>query len=316
MKFNKNIPLLLKVYLLAISIFFAFRAVLFCTELHRINFDEVAVWTIIQSFIMGIRFDVVISGYILLLPALILLTQGITNTQSTVISKILFYWIFILFSICFLISSADIPYFNQFFERFTIDAFQWIENWELVISMIAQEPKYFLVSLPFIILEVIFFVLLKRIFSHKEQKQVAINLYLNVFISLLFVSLMFLGIRGRIQKKSPIRIGTAYFSNNSFLNKMGLNPVFTFMRSYLESKDSRNQPIDLMDKELAISKGATTPTNRLKRIHFANRKEGCAGYCFRKKTQYSTHPNGKHECCKNESTWKPQQPNSIFRQLV
>lgn len=254
MRFNKNIPLVLKVYLLAISVFFVFRVVLFCTELHRINFDEVAVWTIIQAFVMGLRFDIVISGYILLLPALVLLTQGITNTQNTVVSTILFYWIFIFFSIGFIISSADIPYFNQFFERFTMDAFQWVENWEFVLSMIAQEPSYFLASLPFILLEVIFFVLLKRIFHSKETKPVVINIYLNVFVSLLFVSLIFLGIRGRIEKKSPIRVGTAYFSNNAFLNKLGLNPVFTFMRSYLESKDSRNQPIDLMDKELAISK--------------------------------------------------------------
>ncbi len=118
--------------------------------------------------------------------------------------------------------------------------------------MIMQEPKYFLFFIPFIILEVVFFILLKKILFAKAQKQVKINLYFNIFISLVFLFLIFVGMRGRVQKKSPIRVGTAYFCENSFLNKLGLNPVFTFMRSYIDSKDSRNAVINLMDKKKAI----------------------------------------------------------------
>jgi hypothetical protein len=77
---------------------------------------------------------------------------------------------------------------------------------------------------------------------------------LNIFLSILVLSLMFLGIRGRIQKKSPIRIGTAYFSDNSFLNKLGLNPVFTLMRSYIDSKDHKNKVLNMMDNQIAIQK--------------------------------------------------------------
>ena len=63
---------------------------------------------------------------------------------------------------------------------------------------------------------------------------------------------MFLGIRGRIEEKSPIRIGTAYFSSNSFLNKLGLNPSFILIRSYLDSKDEDNRVVKFMDDKLAI----------------------------------------------------------------
>ncbi len=253
MKINKNIPLILKTYLLVLSISSIFRGILFLTELNRVDFKVVSTWTIIQSFIMGVRFDIVISGYILFIPALILIIKGIVNLRNHLIFKVLFYWIFILFSISFLIAAADIPYFNQFFERFSIGAFAWIENLDFVVNMIVQEPKYFLIIIPFIIIEIIFFRLLKRLFSNKEPKQTKINLYINIFSSLLFLSIMCLGIRGRIQKKSPIRIGTAYFSNNVFLNKLGLNPTFTLMRSYLDSKDKRNESIHLMDKQKAIN---------------------------------------------------------------
>ena len=265
MRINNNIQLILKTYLIVIFIFSAFRCILFFTELDRIDFDEVSTWTIIQSFIMGIRFDIVISSYILFIPALILLIEEIVNLRNRIIYKIIFYWIFILFSFSFLIAAADIPYFNQFFERFSIGAFEWINNFDFVVSMIIQEPKYFLIAIPFIFIELIFFVLLKRIFKLKEHKPVKINLYINIFLSLLVLSIMFVGIRGRIQKKSPIRIGTAYFSDNAFLNKLGLNPVFTLIRSGLDDLDVRNEQIDLIDKQIAIK--------NIRRYHNINSKE-------------------------------------------
>ncbi|TNE33135.1 LTA synthase family protein, partial [bacterium] len=64
--------------------------------------------------------------------------------------------------------------------------------------------------------------------------------------------LIILGIRGRTETKSPIRVGTAYFCNNPLLNKLGLNPNFTLIRSYLDSKIDYNQPIHLMDNQMAI----------------------------------------------------------------
>lgn len=253
MRVNRNIFLILKTYLLVIIIFSTYRVILFITELNRVDFDQVSTLTIIQSFIMGIRFDLVISGYILIFPALILLLQNILGLNISWVKHIMFYWIFTLFSVAFIISSADIPYFNQFYDRFSIGAFEWIENIDFVLSMIIQEPKYFLIIIPFIIIEVIFFFLLQKIFNNKEQKHFKINLYFNIIISIVFLFIIFIGIRGRVQKKSPIRIGTAYFSDNSFLNKLGLNPVFTLMRSYLDSKDGENGVINIIDKELAIN---------------------------------------------------------------
>jgi phosphoglycerol transferase MdoB-like AlkP superfamily enzyme len=42
--------------------------------------------------------------------------------------------------------------------------------------------------------------------------------------------------RGRISLKSPIRNGVAYFSTSPFINQLGLNPVFTFLKSTTEKK--------------------------------------------------------------------------------
>lgn len=253
MKINKTIVLIAKIYALVLSIFFVFRTLLFLSEIDRLDFAEVELMTILQSFVMGIRFDIVISGYILLIPALILLFLELIKVDSKLVKQIFFYWIFLLFTLGFAISAADIPFFNHFYDRFSVGAFQWIENLDFVVGMIVQEPKYFLVMVPFVLIEVFFYKRLKKIFSNYTQST-EINVYFNTIFSLIFLFIMFLGIRGRVEVKSPIRIGTAYFSDNSFLNKLGLNPVFTLMRSYIDQNSKKNKAINLMDGELAIEK--------------------------------------------------------------
>ena len=248
---NRSIRFILKIYLLALSVFSVFRIMLFLSEFDRIDEKEVAILTIIKSFIMGVRFDIVISGYILILPTLIFLTLELIGIKSKSIKQFFFYWIYILFTIAFTVSTADIPYFNQFYDRFSVGAFEWMESYKIVISMIFQEPKYFLFIIPYILLEIVFYILLKKIFEQENETQ-KINFFLNTFVSLIFLAIVFLGIRGRIEEKSPIRIGTAYFSNNSFLNKLGLNPSFTLIRSYLDSKDEDNRVVKFMDDKLAI----------------------------------------------------------------
>ena len=248
---NRSIRFILKIYLLALSVFSVFRIILFLSEFDRIDEKEVAILTIIKSFIMGVRFDIVISGYILILPTLIFLTLEVIGFRSKSIKQFFFYWIYILFTISFTVSTADIPYFNQFYDRFSVGAFEWMESYKIVISMIFQEPKYFLFIIPFILLQTVFYIFLKKIFEQENETQ-KINFFLNTFVSLIFLAIVFLGIRGRIEEKSPIRIGTAYFSSNSFLNKLGLNPSFILIRSYLDSKDEDNRVVKFMDDKLAI----------------------------------------------------------------
>lgn len=247
----RSILLILTTYALVLSIFFDFRLILFFTEIDRIDFSEDKILTILQAFLMGVRFDIVITGYILFIPALLLFVFEILNKNPKVIYKLSFYWIFILFTLAFIICSADIPYFNHFFSRFSIGAFEWMDSPGFVFNMIIQEPLYFIIVIPLVILIVLFFKILHKIFSRKHEVGNT-NVYVKILVSGLFLAIMFLGIRGRIQEKSPIRVGTAYFSNNSFLNQLGLNPVFTLMTSYLETQNERNKSIRLMEDQLAI----------------------------------------------------------------
>src|SRR6185503_15307369 len=136
----RNVSVILSVYGIALLLFSLFRLILFITEIGRLGGDT-GVADILFAFIMGIRFDLVITGYLLLIPFLVLSVLFISNRSSTIVNRILFYFVFISFMLAFFVSSADIPYFNQFFSRFSVTAFEWVNSPLFVVKMIVQEPR-------------------------------------------------------------------------------------------------------------------------------------------------------------------------------
>ncbi len=237
--------------------FTIFRTILFFTEIDRLDLTQANYLNILRAFFLGVRFDIVISGYIMLLPAVILLIQEVLHKYSQVVNRVIFYWVFILFSFGFLISAADVPYFNHFFKRFDVGAFEWMDSPVFVFQMIVEEPRYIFMIFPFVVIVWVYFKLLKDQFARFERNYTTPrreNKYVFIFVSLVLFSLILLGVRGRVEKKSPIRVGTAYFCDDPFLNQLGLNPVFTLFRSYLDAINVKNKPINLMDSGIALQK--------------------------------------------------------------
>ncbi|MBE2189650.1 MAG: sulfatase-like hydrolase/transferase [Candidatus Kapabacteria bacterium] len=250
----RNLIIISKLYFTFILICGAFRMLLFISEIDRLPSISECFSNILIAFLQGIRYDVVIAGYILLLPFIILTYMSVINRRSVIVDFTLRSFIFLAFGLVFLICAADIPYFGQFFQRFSIGAFQWAENLGFVSSMILQEPKYYLYSIPLIASIIILHFVLKKIFDFKYEFKSEKGYFLKSIIGILAILLIFVGIRGRIHHKSPITVGTAYFCDDALLNQLGLNPTFTLMRSYLDQLDERNTTIKLMDDELAIDK--------------------------------------------------------------
>ncbi len=180
MKKWPNIVIIVKTYLVAIAIFLIFRLILFFSELERINSFTEEFFKILVAFLMGIRFDVVISGYILVLPFIILSVLFILDKHYKWLYQVLFYWGFILFSLAFAICAADIPYFNQFFSRFSVTAFQWIDSPAFIFKMIIQEPRYFIIILPLLVFLFLFYKLLRKIFRVSPEEPARIHIALKI----------------------------------------------------------------------------------------------------------------------------------------
>ena len=249
---KQNLKLLLSLYLLVLVIFSIFRLLLFSLNFDKLTTDSIL--TVIQAFIMGVRFDIVISGYILFFPAILLFALAPIKARVKGVINGIRIFIFIVFSIAFSINAIDIPYFNQFFSRLTVGGFAWLTESPLfIIKMILEEPSYWIISIPLGLLIFAFYKVLKRIFTSYLNSESKIgNPILYIISALLVAGFIFLGVRGRIEKKSPIRVGTAFFSNDQMLNKLGLNPSFTLIRSYLNTMKKENQHIHLLNDQLAI----------------------------------------------------------------
>lgn len=256
-KYLKYIPphilYFIKVYLLGILIFFIFRLILFYTEINQINVINNPIPLVLKAFYMGWRFDTVISCYIIFLPFLIFSILSFLGLYSKIILNVTKYIIISLFSLAFFICAVDIPFFNYYFSRLNVIIFSWTKNASFGFKMVIQEKTYLVYFFIFIVLNIIYIAIFRLIKIEPFKKGNGIsNRIFHLFLSIIVLGVIFIGIRGRIEKKSPIRVGTAYFSNYSFINQLGLNPVFTLVQSFIESKNEVNNQIKLIDDREAI----------------------------------------------------------------
>lgn len=240
------------------SILFIFRLLLFILEInHTSNIpSEDKIWIVFQAFIMGFRFDTVICNYILLLPTFVIFVAHQINLETKLFSTVLKYYFILLFSIAFLISGIDLTYFHHFFSRFSVAGLQWADSPAFMFKMIIQEFDFWWVIFPIIISIFIFIKVINHItkkWNNETNFQLESNpRFSSILVSVLFLGLVFIGIRGRLEQKSPIRVGTAYFSNYAFINQLGLNPTFTYLRSYLDAQKNKEQTISVIDDKIAL----------------------------------------------------------------
>ena len=252
MKVPVFVRITIKLYLLLLAIYFAFRVALLLLNLDRVG--ETTTWEVFQAFIMGVRFDIVTIGFVIAIPTIILTIFSFFGKKSRTF-EIIYTWVLtILFTITFGICAADIPYFDQFFDRFNITAFEWMATGDsaFVFKMVWEEPTYILMMLPVLGAGFVFWFFANRIMKRSIGWE-SVNYVRYSIYTVLLWGLVFIGMRGRLNEKSPIMVGTAYFCNNAMLNQLGLNPNFTLARSWLDSKDPDNQKVRFMSDEAAIA---------------------------------------------------------------
>lgn len=216
------------------------------------------IWLTVRAFLMGVRFDNVMSCYVMLLPLLVLGFSCCFSFDRKWLSGIVHYFFCFVFSILFVVEACDIPYFGQFFKHLNSSIWNWMDEPSFVVKMIVKEPRFVVYVLLFFVVDAFFcwvlWTIKKNVLCRKtdEVPPTGRESILMAFFVFLLVVCCFLGIRGRLAQKSPIRIGTAYFCNDPFLNQLGLNPSFVFLRTTIDMRKESNQRISLMEDDLAI----------------------------------------------------------------
>lgn len=246
----------LTIHFSALILLSIFRLILLLSNINSLEGESVNLNSISTALFKGVWFDNVIACYISILPLVILFILELCDQVDRIAIRIFNFYYITLFGLVFAISASNIPYFNYFFKHINSSIFNWAEEGGNALQMILQESSYYVYFLIFIIVITLFiFIVIKTGRSAlKEEKRKWSKKQYSIYIpiGMALIGLCFLGIRGRIGQ-NPIKTSQAYFCNNSFLNQLGLNPIFFLMRSVIENSKKHISASHLMTEEDALS---------------------------------------------------------------
>ena len=220
---------------------------------------------IFGAFIRGVWFDNVIACYILIVPLVLVGIAAIIGRIHRLVYRFVAWWFCIFYSLAFMVSAANTPYFTYFFKNINSSIFLWFGYTATTAGMLFEEKSYWLHIFLYFILTGGFawtvFKLTSFFVKRIEQQPVGrINVRSIVGCSVVWVVSVLLclfGIRGR-RGYNPIKISEAYYCNDSFLNQLGINPSFNLLTSVLDDLRKENQELKLMPYAEAISYARTS----------------------------------------------------------
>lgn len=263
----QHLGYLLTIHLSALLLFGLFRWALLCAVPYEFTAD-VTTGMKLTAFVKGLWFDNVICCYVTALPLLVLWVASMLGLSTRRLLRVCSWWLGVMYSICFIIAGANIPYFQYFFQNLNSGIFQWFEFLGTTLGMLFGEKSYWLVIGAIILLLVVWWLWLllveqlwwrriSRGANRPDKMGVRVIFRSDSFGCALLVGavvggLCFLGIRGRLGY-NPIKVSQAYFCQDPFLNQLGVNPVFNLLTSYLDDQRKENRRLSLMDDVEAIS---------------------------------------------------------------
>ena len=256
-RFIRSIGYLLSVHLVALLFFFGLRVALFIAT----DYDfpkEISEDYALQSvaFLRGLWFDNVIACYILLLPLAVFWIAGCFGyTARWLYRSSAFFFIF-FYSLCFIISAANIPYFAYFFKPINSSIFNWFDYAGTTAGMVFGETSYYLpialglaaiAAFAYITLRLsrTFFLLSRNAAPPANRWKAAA---LTFVAGAALIGLCFFGIRGR-RGYNPIKVSQAYYCNDAFLNQLGTSAI--------DDNRKENRLLHLMAEDEAIARVQT-----------------------------------------------------------
>ena len=205
---------------------------------------------LLQSFLVGLRFDLAVTGYIVSPVVLVGPLPYIGVASSALTRRICNVYLVILAAIAFAMELIDLEFLGQFNTRLNHLALEWIDSPALVFRMLWEWFAVIPVLIGWLLLVGIFAFALRfltrRIF--REIKPLPLKQFAIVYP--LILALVFLAIRGRVAVKAPLTWGVAYFSTYNFANQLALNSCFTFVQDGIIENSQRK-------RDAALVKGMT-----------------------------------------------------------
>lgn len=190
---------------------------------------------LLNSFIIGFKYDFKVLGYGFLPLALLSLTQLLNRSMKIIYGfyyriSIFYGWFLLLF--CTIISVLDFNFYKVHSTRISSLFFGISDNSPKIVFKAAwTDFTILIIGFSIFILSVLLFILLKWLFK-KEIKWVYIqSSWLRTFSVFIFLGVYLIGLRGSVGQK-PLDIKQSTISNDTFINTLGYNSVFALWTAY------------------------------------------------------------------------------------
>jgi len=181
---------------------------------------------ILQSFILGFRFDARLA-VIVILP--FLLFSWILNKNGRYFNKIWsIYWI-ISFLIILCVYVADFGYYSYLNTRLDASIIGLTKNMFISSNMVWETYPVIKIIILIIILSWLFSVHIKKVQSYRSENK---NSYKKAILVYVISTIIFIGIGYGKWSRYPLRWSDAFYSKNNVANQLSINPLLYFLNTF------------------------------------------------------------------------------------
>ncbi len=219
----KHFYQILFLYLFTLTLYRFIFYIVFKNELQNQSFQS-----ILNSFLLGARFDLRLSIFLLIPTILISLLP-----LKALAIKIENIFIFVLIFIVNLFYAVDLGYYSYLRSRINSTVSSFFANPIISFHMVKESYPWFLIFIG-ILLASICFICLKHFLIDKKNIVKDANVdskKLKFARGFIFVCILSFGGYGSL-KMYPLRWSEAYNTTNAFLSNLALNPILYFVDTY------------------------------------------------------------------------------------
>ncbi len=211
------------------------------------------------AFVRGLWLDNVAVCYVMILPyVLLLLISCIFPFFNKILWRTVVTIVIAVLSVEIALQAANLQYFKYFSNVINSSIFEWKEEAGTAVMMILGEPSYWVLIICGLALIALFAIFIWRqsektladILSEKTRMS-AVDRIKILLVSAAAIGLCAFGIRGRMGY-NPIKVSAAYYCDDYFLNRLGVNAAFNLLNTYIDNNRRENRELNLMDGATAV----------------------------------------------------------------
>jgi len=195
--------------------------------------------TILQSYLIGARFDLRVIAITLLPLFLIASVPALDISRRKVVKNASLVLLGIISSVIFFLHLVDIEFYKFFKTRLNGSALMWKDNPGDMFKMILESYPVIQYLLLYLVILVSFIYLAKRLLDLILKLTGPSRWWVTAIYILPVLFLLVIGSVGRIHRTAPMRWGIAFFSKFEFANQLALNPVHEFARDVFYDSGKR-----------------------------------------------------------------------------